>query len=81
MQTEPVRKLLAHDFRAGLLVGDLILLELLQGARTTQDAIRIERRLRSFPIVTMLNPDLAVEAATNYRHLRAWGSQSVSCPT
>lgn len=73
LQTEPVRKLLAHGFRAGLLVGDLILLELLQGARTTQDAIRIERRLRSFPIVTMLNPDLAVEAATNYRHLRGLG--------
>ena len=72
-QTEPVRKLLSYDLRAGLLVGDLILLELLQGARSTQDAIRIEQRLRGFPLVPMLNPDLAVEAATNYRHLRGLG--------
>jgi hypothetical protein len=72
-QTEPVRKLLAYDLRAGLLVGDLILLELLQGVRSARDAIRIERRLRSFPVVPMLNPDLAVEAATNYRLLRALG--------
>ena len=72
-RTEPVRKLLADDVRSGLLVGDVILLELLQGARNAQDAIRMERRLRSFPIVSMLNPDLAVEAATNYRHLRGLG--------
>ncbi len=73
IRTEPVLKLLAYDLRSGLLVGDVILLELLQGARSAQDAMRIERRLRSFPIVSMLNPDLAVEAATNYRHLRSLG--------
>ena len=33
----------------------------------------MERRLRSFPIVSMLNPDLAVEAATDHRHLRGLG--------
>jgi predicted nucleic acid-binding protein len=73
IRTEPVLKLLAYDLRSGLLVGDVILLELLQRARSAQDAMRIERRLRSFPIVSMLNPDLAVEAATNYRHLRSLG--------
>jgi predicted nucleic acid-binding protein len=70
-RTEPVRKLLAYDLRSGPLVGDVVLLELLQGARSAQDAMRVERRLRSFPIVAMLNPDLTVEAATNYRHLRS----------
>jgi predicted nucleic acid-binding protein len=73
IRTEPVLKLLAYDLRSGLLVGDVILLELLQRARSAQDAMRIERRLRSFPIVSMLNPDLAVEATTDYRHLRSLG--------
>ena len=56
-----------------LLLGDLILLEVLQGARDTAHAARIERNLRYYPIAPMLNVALAVEAATNYRNLRAQG--------
>jgi predicted nucleic acid-binding protein len=72
-RTEPVRKLAAYAPQSGVLVGDVVLLELLQGARSAGDAIRIERSLRNFAIVPMLSPDLAVEAAANYRLLRGLG--------
>jgi predicted nucleic acid-binding protein len=56
-----------------LLVGDLILLEVLQGARDSAHAARIERGLRQFPIVALLGADLAPRAARNYRTLRDLG--------
>ncbi len=56
-----------------ILIGDLILLEVLQGARDEAHAARIERALRLFPIVPMLDADLAIEAARNYRLLRSRG--------
>lgn len=56
-----------------ILVGDLILLEVLQGARDEGHAVRIERNLRRHPIAPMLNETVAVEAARNYRLLRARG--------
>jgi len=56
-----------------LLVGDLILLEVLQGARDEAHAASIERSLRQFGVVPLLDPDLAAIAARNYRRLRALG--------
>ena len=56
-----------------ILVGDVILLEILQGARDDRHAARIERNLRQFSITSMLGIDVAVEAAENYRTLRARG--------
>ena len=56
-----------------ILVGDLILLEVLQGAHDETHAARIERDLRQFPVVAMSNVDLAVQAALYYRHLRSIG--------
>ena len=56
-----------------LLVGDLILLEILQGARDERHAARIERDLRQFTLVTLLNADLAARGAHNYRRLRGLG--------
>ena len=56
-----------------LMLGDLILLEVLQGARDEAHAIRIERDLMRFPIVAMLNEKRAVQAARNYRRLRDRG--------
>lgn len=58
---------------AEILIGDIILLEMLQGARDAPHAARIERSLRRFPIAPMLNADLAVRAAQNYRSLRSCG--------
>jgi predicted nucleic acid-binding protein len=56
-----------------LLIGDLILLEVLQGARNEADAARIERALRQYTIVRLLGIDLASRAARNYRRLRDLG--------
>lgn len=70
---DATRKLNALDDMADIIVGDLILLEVLQGARHEAHALRIERDMRQFTIVRLLNDSLAVEAARNYRHLRAKG--------
>jgi predicted nucleic acid-binding protein len=56
-----------------LLVGDLILLEVLQGARNDAHAARIERALRQYFVVPLLGGDLAPKAARNYRRLRDIG--------
>ena len=56
-----------------LLVGDIILLELLQGARDDRQAAGLERDLRRYQVISMLDPDLAVRAASNYRILRQKG--------
>ncbi|MGD9816753.1 MAG: PIN domain nuclease [Hyphomonadaceae bacterium] len=57
-----------------ILVGDLVLLECLQGARDENHAARIEAGLRAFTVEPMLGPDLAAEAARHYRTLRAIGA-------
>ncbi len=59
--------------REQILVGDLILLEVLQGARDEADATRIERGLREFDLVSLLDADLAPLAARNYHRLRGLG--------
>jgi predicted nucleic acid-binding protein len=74
VRTEPVRKLSSIERPDEILVGDLILLEVLQGARDEAHAARIERDLRQFPIEPMLDERLAVRAAANYRELRRRGS-------
>ena len=73
--TAPVQRLraLVADADDRVLIGDLILLEILQGARDDAHAARIERALRAFAIAPMLDPTIAVQAARNYRLLRARG--------
>ena len=66
-------KLAAAALREPLLVGDLILLEILQGARSDAHAAQIERVLRQYAVVTLLDADLAPHAARNYRRLRDLG--------
>jgi hypothetical protein len=66
-------KLEAVAGREPILVGDLILLEVLQGARDEARATRIERGLRRFDVVPLLDADLASRAARNYRKLRDLG--------
>ncbi len=71
--TEPARKLWSLDLDVGLLVGDLILLEVLQGARDAADARRMANDLHQFEIMPMLSVALAIKAAENYRLLRSRG--------
>jgi predicted nucleic acid-binding protein len=59
--------------REPLLIGDLILLEVLQGARNDTHAAHIERGLRQYVLVPLLSADLAACAARNYRKLRELG--------
>ena len=73
-QTTPAAtKLEAAAEREPLLVGDLILLEVLQGARDNAQAARIERALREYAIVSLLDDRLAAQGARNYRRLRGLG--------
>ena len=71
--TSATAKLDAAAAREPLLIGDLILLEVLQGARDEAHAARIERALRRYAIVPLLGADLAAKAARNYRRLRELG--------
>lgn len=64
---------IVEDYDDQVLVGDLIMLEVLQGTRDEAQAARIERNLRSYPIASMLNEAIAVQAARNYRLLRRRG--------
>ncbi len=69
-QVEQLIRLVDDD---DLLVGDLILLEVLQGARNDVMARQFEEALLEFPTVSLLDPALAVAAAANYRFLRSRG--------
>lgn len=75
LDNESVRKLRAivDDDDDQILVGDLILLEVLQGARGEANAARIERNLRNYQIAPMCDAAIAVQAARNYRSLRERG--------
>jgi len=73
--SEAVRKLraIAEADDGQLLVGDLVLLEVLQGARDDDHAARIEQNMRHYTIASVLNDELAVRAAKNVRTLRRRG--------
>ena len=75
MDSPAVRKLraIAEADDGQLLVGDLVLLDVLQGARDDAHAARIERNMRRYPVASMLDDKLAVQAAHNFRTLRHRG--------
>jgi predicted nucleic acid-binding protein len=72
-ETEATRKLRSFAALELVLVGDLILLEVLQGARDEEHAARLERALRSYVVVRLLNDDLACRAARHHSRLRTLG--------
>jgi predicted nucleic acid-binding protein len=59
--------------RGLILVGDIVLVEVLQGVRNDAEAARVERILRLHSVQPMLDPDIAPRVAANYRALRARG--------
>jgi predicted nucleic acid-binding protein len=73
IKTAAVQRLSEIDDGATILVGDVILVELLQGARSEAQADKIERSMRAFAFDQMLDRRLAVAAARNYRVLRRVG--------
>jgi predicted nucleic acid-binding protein len=56
-----------------ILMGDLILAEVLQGFRRDEDFQSASQALSSLQTVSMLNPELAIRSAQNYRTLRKAG--------
>jgi predicted nucleic acid-binding protein len=73
VQNNATSKLRAAAAREPLLIGDLILLEVLQGARSDAHATLIERALGQYALAPLLDADLARRAARNYRRLRTLG--------
>lgn len=73
MDSEATRKLRLAENQAKILVGDLVLLEVLRGARSENHAKFLEKELRHFPIVTMLDIPIAIKPAANFRFLRERG--------
>ncbi len=71
--TPATTKLASVAAQEPILIGDLILLEVLQGARDDAHAARIERAMGQFAIVPLLDAGLASKAARNYRRLGALG--------
>ena len=70
LQTEVLGTKLLSD---AVLVGDLVLVEVLQGIRHPRQAERIRRQLFETIIIQVVSPTVAVAAAANYRRLRAMG--------
>src|SRR5262249_8440541 len=59
--------------RDRIVVGDIVLLEVLQGPRSDSHAVGIEAQLARYATVQMLDDRVAVAAAANFRRLRALG--------
>jgi predicted nucleic acid-binding protein len=71
--TEPVSRLRELFSTAEILIGDLILCEVLQGARDERTARRWEAMFRDFERASLSDSELAIKAAGNYRLLRRRG--------
>jgi predicted nucleic acid-binding protein len=57
----------------GIILGDLILLEILQGAKSDRHAEELRAELQDYGIVPILDQTVTIGAATNFRHLRSRG--------
>ena len=68
-----VQALVALPEKEDILVGDLILLEILQGAVDEGHAGRLLQAMSVFTPAAMLDGDIAIKAAQNYRRLRSLG--------
>lgn len=69
-QTERLDSLLSNE---PLAVGDLILAEVLQGFSSERDFNQARRLMTSLDVITLGGHDIALQAARNYRALRAQG--------
>ncbi len=59
--------------RSSLLVGDIVMTEVLQGFRHDNEFNLALRLLNSLPIVEVVNQEIGLKAAQNFRFLRARG--------
>lgn len=56
-----------------IIMGDLVLVEVLQGFQNDNDFKTAKELLLSFPFMEMMGQELAIESALNYRALRKNG--------
>ena len=59
--------------RTPVAIGDLILVEVLQGFRSDRDLATARQLFRPLPVIEMLGRQQAYKAAENYRKLRSKG--------
>lgn len=72
-RTDQVAKFERLVATRAVLIGDLVLCEFLRGLDTEPEARRVRQAFAPFPVVEVCGTEIAVEAARNYRHLRALG--------
>jgi predicted nucleic acid-binding protein len=73
IETSQVLKLKSLIGTDALVMGDLILAEILQGLDSDRDFARVSHAMRSLHCITIANEAIAIQAAHNYRTLRAKG--------
>ena len=56
-----------------LLIGDLVLSEVLQGFQNDRDFNRAKQLLTSFQLINVVDTEIAIQAARNFRILRGHG--------
>ncbi len=61
------------EYLTDVILGDLVLLEILQGANSEKDAQFLQSNLQVYGVTPMLTPSVAVIAAQNFRRLRRVG--------
>ncbi|MCQ4634301.1 PIN domain nuclease [Shinella sp. CPCC 100929] len=71
--TRETARLKAIADPAEIILGDIVMLEILQGAVSDSNAANIQKRLAMFGVVALLSPEIAVKAAANLRKLRSKG--------
>jgi predicted nucleic acid-binding protein len=71
--TRQIDRLIGLLSNGELVMGDLVLAEILQGCATEKEFDLVQRFLGSLPIITISDETIAVQAARNYRTLRAKG--------
>ena len=73
MSTPEVERLDALLGSSPVAIGDLILVEVLQGFRNDRDLAMARQLFRAMPLLTMVGAQNAYKAAENYRTLRSCG--------
>jgi predicted nucleic acid-binding protein len=73
VSTPEVERLDALLGASPIAIGDLILVEVLQGFRNERDASTARQLFRAMPLLTMVGAQNAYKAAENYRTLRSRG--------
>ncbi len=69
-QTEKLDEILGKEV---IVIGDYILVEVLQGFKNDKDFNTAKNILSSFPCLNLLGEEMAVKCADNYRKLRKKG--------